>query len=102
MDVNCNNSKTSPFDVAFLFKIFAELQWEEWGPWSSCVAHCKDGVGDRLQSRTRNKNYAGDLEKSSQTESRPCSSVQFDGNTSFLFGYSYFHTPRDTNCLIRE
>lgn len=60
-----------------LESITEELRWEEWGSWGSCAASCSNGVGERLQSRTRGKKAPGDA--TSQTESRPCSSVQFAG-----------------------
>ena len=79
----------SKFYPNLIFRTFLDLQWEDWSPWGQCTAHCTNGVGDRLQSRTRNKKNSAISGTSTQTESRPCNSVQFAGNLSSLIHIYY-------------
>ena len=92
-------------ETANLKSEYKELRWEEWGPWGQCTAQCKDGVGDRLQYRTRNKKTSSELRTSTQTESRPCASVQFagcispnNGHDFFAVAFDYLHMLAQSAC----
>ena len=86
-----------------LFVYYPEMRWEEWSTWGQCAAHCKNGVGDRLQSRTRNRKKADNsADESTQTESRPCNTVQFAGCISPQNGDQFFAVAYDFEHMLAQ
>jgi hypothetical protein len=70
-------------------------RWGDWSVWSDCKLNCSGKHGGRVQSRSRTTiEHSPTLGAQTETEERPCNSVQFAGIllVIFCFTRSVFYT----------
>jgi hypothetical protein len=55
-------------------------RWGDWNSWSDCALNCSAKHGGRVQSRSRTTTeHSPKMGAQTETEERPCNSVQFAG-----------------------